>query len=376
MTPHSPLASAKAKSPMYPKGIAVIAITRRGVETALNIKKALNVEGLTSSVFAPKKYGQSGVVELEGKFGDFIKENYDKLDAIVAVMATGITIRAVAPYLESKLTDPAVIGVDAAGKFVISLLSGHYGGANELTRIIAKGTGATPVITTASDSLGKQSVDELAKILHLTIENPESLAPVNAAIVNDDRVVLVLVGDVRIPTDVINGYEIKRAETGEKAVEIVDAYDAGAVVTREPLKIDHFGKPFTILKARSIVVGLGCRKDSHCDQLVEAVNAALKTVSLPPGRIDRFASVDIKRGSAAMHDTAKLFGAPLEFLSVEVLRSLKHPDLSPDSKMVQEKIGVGGVCERAALIIAGKNSKLLLKKVKQNGTTVAIAEGE
>jgi cobalt-precorrin 5A hydrolase len=77
-----------------------------------------------------------------------------------------------------------------------------------------------------------------------------------------------------------------------------------------------------------------------------------------------------------MLDAAKLLGAPLEFLSVEALRSLRHPDLSPDSKMVQEKIGVGGVCERAALIIAGKNSKLLLKKVKQNGTTVAIAEGE
>ena len=376
MTPHSPLASAKARSPMYPKGIAIVAITRRGVETALNIKTALDHEGLTNKVFAPKKFSQNGVCELEVKFGDFIKQNYDKLDAIVAVMATGITIRAVAPYLESKLSDPAVIGVDAAGKFIISLLSGHYGGANELARIIAKGTGATPVITTASDVMGKQSVDELAKLLHLTIENPESLAPVNAAIVNGDCIVLVLVGDVRVPSEVINGFEIKRAESGEKAVEIVNTYDAGAVVTREPLKIDHFGKPFTILKARSIVVGLGCRKESKCEDIVEAVNPAMKSVNLPTSRIDRFASVDIKRDSAAMLAAAKLFGAPLDFLSVEALRSLSHPDLSPDSKLVQEKIGVGGVCERAALIIAGKHSKLILKKVKQNGTTVAIAEGE
>jgi cobalt-precorrin 5A hydrolase len=361
---------------MYPKGIAVVAITRRGVETALNIKKALQAKGLTSTIFAPKKYSQTGVTEMEAKFGDFVKENYGKLDAIVAVMATGITIRAVAPFLESKLTDPAVIGVDAAGKFVISLLSGHYGGANELTRIIAKGTGATAVITTASDALGKQSVDELAKILHLTIENPESLAPVNAAIVNGDSVVLVLVGDVRIPADVINGYEIKRAANGEEAVRILDGFEAGAVVTREPLKVDYFGKPFTILKARSIVVGLGCRKDSHCDHLVEAIQAAMKTVGLPAGRIDKFASVDIKRDSAAMLDAAKLFGAPLEFLSVETLQSLSHPDLSPDSKLVQEKIGVGGVCERAALITAGKESKLILKKTKLNGTTVAVAEGE
>jgi cobalt-precorrin 5A hydrolase len=376
MTPNSPLASAKARSLMYPKGIAVVAITRRGVETALNIKRALDNQGLTNSVFAPKKFSQTGVCELELKFVDFIKTNYDKLDAIVAVMATGITIRAVAPYLESKLSDPAVIGVDAQGKFINRLMSGHYGGANELTKIIAKGTGATPVITTASDSMGKQSVDELAKLLHLTIENPQSLAPVNAAIVNDDCVALVLVGDVKVPMEVINGFEIKSAETGEKAVKILNSYDAGAIVTREPLNIDHFGKPFTILKARKIVVGLGCRKESTMESIVEAVNSAMKTINLPTGRIDTFASVDIKRDSVAMLAAAKCFGAPLEFLSTEALRSLSHPDLSPDSKLVLEKIGVGGVCERAALIVAGNNSKLILKKVKQNGTTVAIAEGE
>ncbi len=376
MTPNSPQASAKANSLMYPKGIAVIAITRRGVETALKIKQALDVEGLSSNVYAPKKYSQVGVVPLEVKFSDFIKDNYSKVDALVAVMATGITIRAVAPFLESKLTDPAVIGVDAAGKFVISLLSGHYGGANDLARIIAKGTKATPVITTASDALGKQSVDELAKILHLNIQNPESLVAVNAAIVNGDSVVLVLTGDVKVPTEMINGFEIRKADSGEKALEIVNAFDAGVIVSREPLNIDKFVKPFTILKARSIIVGLGARKESSAESLVEAVNAALKQVNLPLGRVDRFATVDIKRDSVAMVEAAKMLGAPLDFLSVDALRSLNHKDLSPDSKMVQEKIGVGGVCERAALIVAGKNSKLILKKTKQNGTTVAIAEGE
>jgi cobalt-precorrin 5A hydrolase len=376
MTPSLPLAFAKASSLMYPKGIAVVAITRRGVETALKIKEALDKAGFSSSVYAPKKYNQNGVVLLEGKLAEFVKDAYGKVDAIVAVMATGIIIRAVAPYLESKLTDPAVIGVDATGKFVISLLSGHYGGANELTRIIAKGTKATPVITTASDVLGKQSVDELAKIMHLNIQNPESLVAVNAAIVNGDSVVMVLIGDVKIPIEMIHGFEIKKAESGVKALEIVNKYDAGVIVTREPLQIDKFVKPFTILKARNIIVGLGARKESSTESIVEAVNAALKQVNLPATRIDRFATVDIKRDSVAMTDAVKQFGSPLDFLSVDALRSLSHKDLSPDSKMVQEKIGVGGVCERAALIVAGKNSKLILKKTKQNGTTVAIAEGE
>jgi len=378
MIQHLPLVFVRVCSVLvfFKNGIVVVSITRHGVATALNIKRALVVEGLTVSVFAPKKYVQDGVCVFEGKFGDFLKDNYDKFDAIVAVMATGIIIRAVAPFIESKLSDPAIVGVDTVGNFVLSLLSGHFGGANDLAKMIAKGIGAIPVITTASDSLGKQSVDELAKILCLTIENPKSLVPVNAAIVNDEPVVLFLVGDVKIPTDEIAGFEIKRANSNEEAVKIVNYYPAGVLITKESMNAVTCDKPFTVLGVKRIVVGLGCRKDSTCEHLVEAVYAALKIVGLPLERIDLFASVDIKRNSAAMLNVAKLFNVPFEFLSVEVLRSFSHPDLSPDSKLVQKKIGVGGVCERAALILAGKNSKLLLKKTKLNGTTVAIAEGK
>jgi cobalt-precorrin 5A hydrolase len=361
---------------MYAKGIAVVAITRRGVETALKIKEGLDKAGLNSTVYAPKKYNQNGVVPVDKKLADFIKDTYSTVDALVAVMATGIIIRAVSPYLESKLTDPAVIGVDAAGKFVISLLSGHYGGANELTKIIAEGIEATPVITTASDTTGKQSVDELARTLHLTIQNPESLVAVNSAIVNGDHLVLVLIDDVKIPFEQVSCYEIKKAANGLQALEIVNNYDAGIIVTREPLLIDKFVKPFTILKTKKVVVGLGARKDSSADSIISAVDAALEQVKLPLARVDRFATVDIKRNSPAMVDAVERLCLPLEFLSVDVLRSLSHKDLSPDSKMVQEKIGVGGVCERAALIIAGNNAKLILKKMKLNGVTVAIAEGE
>ena len=298
------------------------------------------------------------------------------MDGLVAVMATGIIIRAVAPRLESKLTDPAVIGVDVTGKFVISLLSGHYGGANELSRIIAKGIGGTAVITTASDVTGKQSVDELAKILHLTIQNPESLVLVNAAIVNGDRLVIVLIGDVQIAINQIGGYELKEAADGGEALEIINNYDAGVIITKAPLSIAKFVKPFTILRAKSIVVGLGARKDSSEDSIIEAVDIALERVHIPLASVNRFATVDIKRSSVAMVKAVEHLGKPLEFLSVDALRSLNHKDLSPDSKMVQEKIGVGGVCERAALLVAGENSKLILKKTKLNGVTVAIAEGE
>ena len=372
---HLPLAFVKGLM-MYSKGIAIVAITRRGVETAVKIKDALSNLELTCMVFAPKKYGQKGVVPLDKKVGEFIKEIYSKVDAIVAVMATGIIVRAVAPCLESKLVDPAVLGVDVSGRFVISLLSGHYGGANELTRLIAEGIGATPVITTASDAMGKQSVDELARILHLTIANPESLVAVNSAIVNGEKVVVVLAGNVKVPMDKILAGEIKVVESGEQAAEIVNRFDAGIIITKETLPQAKLMKPVTILKPKRIAVGVGARKNVTENEVIDAVNLALKQTRIPLERVDRLATVDVKKDSPSIINAAKRLGLNLDFISVEVLRAFKHEDFSPDSKLVEQKIGVGGVCERAALIVAGKKTKLILKKTKVHGVTVAIAEGE
>ena len=361
---------------MYDKGIAVVAVTHSGVETAIKIHKALDLAQLSSTVYAPKKYGQNGIVHLEKNLADFFKDIYNHVDGIVAVMATGITIRSVAPLLESKLTDPAVVGVDASGKFVISLLSGHLGGANELTHIIAQGINAVPVITTASDIMGKQSIEDLAKNLYLKIENTESLVALNSAIVNGDRIVVVLVGDVEIPAKVLGVYEVRVAQNGIEALEIIGNFDAGIIITAEPITINEFTKPITILKIRRIVVGLGARKEASTKSITEAVDMALEKVHVPLARVHAFATVDIKRDSQTMLDAVAKLGAPLEFLSVDALRTVTYSDLSPDSAMVQSKIGIGGVCERAAIKVAGQKAKLILKKTKLNGVTVAIAMGE
>ncbi|MCW4007832.1 MAG: cobalamin biosynthesis protein [Candidatus Bathyarchaeota archaeon] len=361
---------------MFEKGIAVIAITRRGVETALKIKAALDTLGFPCKVFAPEKYRQTGIFSLDKKLDEFVKEIYRKVDAIIAVMAAGIIIRAVASHLESKLVDPAVLCVDVSGRFVISLLSGHYGRANELARLLAEGIDAVPVITTASDVMGKQSIEELALTLHLSIENPESLVAVNSALVNDGRLVLVLVGDVKIPESSIFPYEIKKVDTVEKAIELVNSYDAGAIITRENVPKAHLTKPATVLRPRMVVVGLGARQNVSESEVIDAVKYALARVDIPLKRVDRLATVSIKKDSPAIVNAAEKLGLPITFLEVEVLRAFKHEDLSPDSPVVEQNIGVGGVCERAALIEAGAKAKLILKKIKLNGVTVAIAEGE
>jgi cobalt-precorrin 5A hydrolase len=361
---------------MFAKGITIIAITKRGVETALKIMDALNKQDLVCKVFAPEKYVQTNVTPLTKKLDEFIKETYGKVDAIVAVMAAGIIIRAVAPYLESKLVDPAIIGVDSGGQFVVSLLSGHYGGANELTRLIAEGIDAIPVITTASEALGKQSVDELARVLHLKIQNPGSLIAVNSVIVNEGKVVIVKMSDTKIALTKVAGFDIKQADTQKEAAQIVNSYDAGAVITNLAPFLEKFGKPVTFLKPLTIAVGLGARKDAPEDVIVDAVNSALTKAKVPLERVNRLATVSIKKDSKSMINAAEKLGFKLEFFDVDVLRDFRHVDLSADSEIVKRNIGIGGVCERAALIAAGEKARLILKKQIMNGVTVAVAEGE
>jgi len=375
MTPSLRMATVKAKT-MFRKGVAIFSVTRQGVETAAKIRDILNKKEISCRIFAPQKYTQKGVIPLDKKLGESVREVFSDVDAIVAVMATGIIVRTVAPLLKSKMSDPAVVCVDTSGRFAISLLSGHYGGANELAKLIADGLGAVPAITTASDVLGKQSVDELARALHCEILNPESLVAVNSVLVNEEKLVLVLAGNVKIPLDKIRDYTIRTAENIEQAIEIVNGFDAGVIITNEETMRNELMKPATILKPKKIAVGIGSRKNVSEDDIVETVNCALKQVNIPLERVDRLATVEIKKDSLSMNKAAKRLELNLEFISIEDLRSFRHEDLSPDSKLVEEKIGVGGVCERAALIIAGKKAKLILKKTKAKGVTVAIAEGE
>jgi cobalt-precorrin 5A hydrolase len=358
---------------MFPRGVAIFAITRQGVETAAKIQDALEKTGIKCQVYAVEKYAKKNVVPIK-KIGDALKTVFSDVDGIIGVMASGIVVRKIAPLLKSKLSDPAVVCVDTSGKFAISLLSGHYGGANKLAKLVAEGLGSTAVITTASDVLGKKSIDELAKDLHCQILNPQSLVVVNSALVNEENLGLVLSGNVKISLDRIRDYEVKKAENINQAIKIVQGFDAGAIISSEQVPKNSL-KNVTFLRPKTIAVGIGSRKIVNEKDILELVNSALIQLQIPLERVDRLATVDIKKDSESMLNAVKKMGLTLEFISVDELGKFSHEDLSEDSQLVKEKIGVGGVCERAALIVAGKNAKLLLKKTKAKGVTVAVAEG-
>jgi cobalt-precorrin 5A hydrolase len=112
---------------MFAKGIAIVSINQQGVAVATKIHSALKQHGMESTVYAPQVCLPDSAKPVEAPFSKFIQQLFRKVDAIVAVMAVGIIIRAIAPCLKNKLADPAVVCVDIAGKSAVSLLSGHFG---------------------------------------------------------------------------------------------------------------------------------------------------------------------------------------------------------------------------------------------------------
>ena len=152
--------------------LAVIAFTRAGSRYAVRIKEAMEERGDRCEAYGKgKEAAQWGVCPVEESLRDWTERAFRECGGLIFIGAAGIAVRAVAPFVKSKALDPAVLCMDEQGHFVISLLSGHLGGANELARTIAAELGALPVITTATDAGGRFSVDDFARRENLYLDD-------------------------------------------------------------------------------------------------------------------------------------------------------------------------------------------------------------
>ena len=152
--------------------LAVISFTERGSRLNRSVSELLRREGIDVESTALAKYAESsGLPPLSGSLHDWTGRMFGSRDALLFIGACGIAVRSIAPYLQGKDKDPAVVVLDERGIFAISLLSGHLGGANELTAVLANLTGAIPVITTATDINGRFAVDVFAKKQNLWISD-------------------------------------------------------------------------------------------------------------------------------------------------------------------------------------------------------------
>jgi cobalt-precorrin 5A hydrolase len=337
---------------------AIFALTRKGAELAARI--SARIPG--SSCFCNYRYALPAMTAFR-KISEVFPSAWRECDSIICIMGCGIAVRMVAPLLEDKFADPAVVVVDQDGRFAVSLVSGHIGGANDLARKAASITGGQAVITTASDLQDKPAVDIAAKRAGLRIENRRMLGRIEAAIL-DEEPLWIFDPD---------GFLLKHlpADHGLRVI--------GAGVDFEVLRqglgvwisetLPPRGVECLKLRPVTLVIGIGCNRGTESDEIVAFVGKKLEEYGFAPLSIRNFASLDIKSDERGLLDAAKAFGRPIHFCAREEIEGIAVPN---PSETVARHVGAKSVCEASALWSAGTR-QLLVPKQKAGNCTLAVA---
>ncbi len=318
--------------------IALVAITRGGNKLALEL-----ADRLDGATFLTQTEGQ--------KVADLIAANWHSYNGLVCIMAAGIVVRAIAPLLQDKLVDPCVVIMDEKGRHAISLLSGHMGGGNELARRVAKLTGGTPVITTASDTLKLVALDLWAESQGLLAPSREKLTVAATLLVNHSELHLYTdEGVVSLPPGLT---QVSDPEQADIIVSTSTRYAEGA----------------TIFRPRTLVVGIGCNRGTPVEEFEEALTELLTDLQLSKASIRNFASIDKKNDEPGLLQFAADNGRQIEFFPGEQINTLNNVAIS---FAALKAVGAIGVAEPAALLSAQSNH-LESRKRKWKNVTMAIA---
>lgn len=326
--------------------------TRQGVDTSLRVRDCLAPDW-HCRIFAPERFSKGVVQPLYDSLEKIAGELWRQMDAFIFVSATGIAVRAIAPFIRDKAVDPAVVCVDVAGKYAISLLSGHIGGGNRLAKQIAQGIAALPVITTATDINRRFAVDEWAQRQGYEISSMEKAKEVSAAILEQD---IPFTADTRVSGELPAG------------LYVADKGTLGILVS--PFVRSPFDSTLRLIP-KVLTVGIGCRKGATKNQIADAVGAVMESHQLDLRAVKGISSIDIKRQEEGLVAFCESFGHTLTCYSADALASLRG-DFS-SSAFVQSIAGVDNVCERAAMMTGGR---MVVNKTAKAGVTVAVAEAE
>lgn len=330
--------------------IRVVSFTKKGGALAHRLKDVLELD---IAVF--ERYGNENKESLSTWTG----KQFQEKNALVFIGATGIAVRAIAPFVQDKLSDSPVVVIDEKGQFVIPLLSGHVGGANELAERIAIKIGATPVITTATDIHGKFAVDVFAKKQGLAIVNREGIEKVSSKILDGKKATIAIEGcgmDLELPKELEQVFY-----PPEKKTDIV--------ISTAKEKI-----PEAVLQLRpkEYVLGIGCRKGKTFEEIHFFIKKQLETLQITEADIRAIASIDVKAREEGILQWANYYRVPFMTFSSEELQQV--PGTFRGSAFVEKQVGVDNVCERAALAACEGDGKLILEKQAENGITLAVAK--
>ncbi len=367
--------------------VSIISFTLKGIELSLKIKKAFSGEteedlclytkcshaekSLTERKLTEKDLVESGLSYVEQPLTEWTGEQMKKRRSLLFIGACGIAVRAIAPFLTDKLNDVPVLVMDEQGRFVIPVLAGHVGGANELAVSLAERMGSTPVITTATDLNHCFAVDLFARRNALHIVNKDGIAKVSSRILAGEEVTMAveeghfreeeagIPGEKRLLEE-INVPEGIRLVSTESLADVLVApasYGQGRLLTLRP---------------KEYVIGIGCKRGKAAEQIDHFVNRALKESGISMEQVAAFASIDRKKDEEGILWMSSHYGIPFVTYSAEELQQVEGTFHA--SEFVKSQVGVDNVCERAALRFSGPDGILITGKQAEDGITAAIVK--
>ncbi len=351
--------------------VALISFTGDGADTCRKISHGLTADGYACRAYGKDRYAEAaGLLPLESSLAQWTAAVFHENDALIFVGATGIAVRAIAPHVRDKTLDPAVAVVDEKGKYVISLLSGHLGGANDITLKIAEIIGAEPIITTATDINHRFAVDDWAKKNRLQISDMKLAKEISAAVLRGETIGVS--SDYSIDGDLPEqlayiGLDHRR-DVGDAPVNRMTA--SPEIGFRVSIREDEdpFEKTLRLIP-KTVTVGMGCRKDIGFEAVEELFEKILNEHGISVKSVEKICSIDIKKDETALKQLAEKLGVPFEVFSADELDRLDGQFTA--SVFVNRVTGVDNVCERAAVL--GSRGDLIAGKQALNGVTAAIA---
>jgi len=347
------------------KKVVILAITKNGIEIGQKLKRYFS----DFEIYAPKKFSdeKKGVHWYDESTGQKIVELFKNNDAIICLFSLGAVIRLLAPHIKDKKTDPAVIVIDDNANFVISVLSGHLGGANELSNEIAKKIGSTSVVTTAADVNKTIAVDLVGKEFGWRIHDDSNVTRISAFMVNKEKIgIFQNAGEKewwrgKIPENITffsNFEDLKNSDC-----------KGYLLITNEKIEDKDIMKNSVIYRVPSLVIGIGLHWDTSKETIMKGVNETLEKFGLNQNEIARFVSIKKDKDVVGLIELGEEMNIPVEYISREELATITTPN---PSKTVKAFEGTASVSEAAA--IKSSKGELIVEKQKfPPNLTVAIA---
>ena len=344
--------------------ISVLAITKNGVNIGADLKKLFP----DWDVFAPIKLttkAATGITWYTESTTGKIVELFENNNALICIFSLGAVIRLIAPHLKDKKTDPAVIVIDDKANFVISVLSGHIGGANQLTEEIAEKVGAIPVVTTAADVNKTIAVDLVGREWGWKIDDDSTVTKISAHMVNEEPIgVLQETGEKnwykKLPKNVViynSMEELKRSKS--KACLIISDRTINDEIIKESV----------IYRPPSLVVGVGLHWDTSKDTIREGIDICLEKFKLNSKSIAKLVSIKKPKDVQGLIQLGEEMGVPVEYVNREDLAEISAPNPSQTVKAFE---GTASVSEAAAIKVS--RGQLIVEKQKfPPNLTIAIA---